>query len=76
MTVKIANRNPREEIDRAFDLFDINGKGLIDADDLKRIAEELGEALSDEELQSMINEFDMDDDGCITREEFVAICLG
>jgi|TARA_B100001094_G_C17586964_1_gene510132 centrin-3 len=40
---------------------------------MRRIAKELGENLTDEELQAMIDEFDEDRDGEISMEEFVRI---
>ena len=40
---------------------------------MKRVARELGETLGDEELQCMIDEFDRDQDGEISREEFIQI---
>ncbi|MCJ1320760.1 Calcium-binding component of the spindle pole body (SPB) half-bridge [Xylographa vitiligo] len=72
---RILARDPRDEILRAFDLFDEGGKGRIDLADLRRVARELGEALGEEELAAMIDEFDLDGDGAIDREEFVGICL-
>ena len=69
-------RDPREEILRAFELFDDGGKGKISLGDLRRVARELGEGLEEEELVAMIEEFDMDGDGAISREEFMGICLG
>jgi centrin-3 len=75
MTQKILARDPREEILRAFDLFDEGGKGKINLNDLRRVARELGEGLEEEELMAMIEEFDLDGDGAINREEFLAICL-
>lgn len=72
----IAARDPREEIMRAFALFDPEGKGKISLEDLRRVALELGEGLQEEELVAMIEEFDMDGDGMINKEDFVAICLG
>ncbi|KAG8628015.1 hypothetical protein KVT40_003888 [Elsinoe batatas] len=72
----IANRDPRDEILRAFQLFDAEGKGSISLADLRRVARELGEGLQEEELQAMIEEFDMDGDGMISQEDFVGICLG
>ena len=75
LTNKILARDPREEILRAFDLFDEGGKGKISLQDLRRVARELGEGLEEEELVAMIEEFDMDGDGAISREEFMSICL-
>ncbi len=75
MAQMILARDPREEIMRAFDLFDEGAKGKIDLKDLKRVARELGEGLEEEELVAMIEEFDLDGDGAISREEFLGICL-
>ncbi|KAF2830908.1 EF-hand [Ophiobolus disseminans] len=76
MAQRIVSRDPQEEIQRAFDLFDEGGKGKITLQDLTRVARELGEGLSHDELVAMIEEFDMDGDNAISREEFVGICLG
>ena len=75
MAARILARDPREEILRAFALFDDGNKGTIRLEDLRRVARELGEGLEEEELVAMIEEFDLDGDGGINREEFVAICL-
>ena len=40
---------------------------------MKRVARELGENLSEEELQAMIDEFDRDQDGMISKDEFMYI---
>ncbi|KAF1984272.1 EF-hand [Aulographum hederae CBS 113979] len=76
MASRISARDPRDEILRAFELFDEGAKGGITLTDLRRVARELGEGLQEEELRAMIDEFDMDGDGAISREEFVGICLG
>lgn len=75
MSQRILARDPREEILRAFELFDEGGKGKINLQDLRRVARELGEGLEEDELVAMIDEFDMDGDGAISREEFLGICL-
>ncbi|KAF9887971.1 Calcium-binding component of the spindle pole body (SPB) half-bridge [Aspergillus nanangensis] len=73
--LKILERNPRDEIERAFELFDENNKGFIDLEDLRRVARELGETgLEEEELRAMIEEFDLEGVGGVTREAFVSIC--
>tara|TARA_R110002003_G_scaffold878_8_gene21731 strand:- start:2642 stop:3340 length:699 start_codon:yes stop_codon:yes gene_type:complete len=76
MAQRIVGRDPEVEIQRAFELFDEGGKGRITLQDLTRVARELGEGLSHDELVAMIEEFDMDGDNAISREEFVSICLG
>lgn len=40
---------------------------------MRRIAKELGENLNDDELQAMIDEFDQDQDGMISVDEFASI---
>lgn len=73
---RVNARNPADEIHRAFELFDADNKGRIDLEDLRRVARELGEGLQDEELQAMIEEFDIRGEGGIDREAFLGICLG
>lgn len=72
----VAARDPRDEILRAFALFDTDDKGKITLEDLRRVARELGEGLEEEELVAMIEEFDLDGKGGVGREEFIGICMG
>jgi centrin-1 len=73
MTTKISERDPREEILKAFRLFDDDNTGKVSLKNLKRVARELGETMTDEELQEMIDEADRDGDGEISEEEFIRI---
>eukprot|EP00439_Symbiodinium_sp_Y106_P074934 s1093_g14.t1 len=70
MTHKILNRDPKDEILKAFRLFDDDETGKISFKNLKR---ELGERMTDEELQEMIDEADRDGDGEVNEEEFLRI---
>jgi len=63
MTHKILNRDPKDEILKAFRLFDDDETEKISFKNLKRVAKELGERMTDEELQEMIDEADRDGDG-------------
>ncbi|KAL9936402.1 hypothetical protein V8E36_004470 [Tilletia maclaganii] len=75
MTERIAARDPLDEIRRAFALFDDDGTGKISLRNLKRVAKELGENLDEDELQAMIDEFDLDQDGEISEQEFIQIMM-
>ena len=58
---------------KAFRLFDDDNTGKISLKNLKRVARELGETMSDDELQEMIDEADRDGDGEINEEDFIRI---
>jgi len=73
MSEKILARDPLDEIRRAFQLFDDDNTGKITLRNLRRVAKEIGEKLDDEELQAMIEEFYLDQDGEINEQEFFAI---
>ncbi len=73
MTAKISDRNSKEDIAKVFALFDAEGKGHVGLRDLKRVARELGETMTEAELAEMIERADSDADGNITVDDFVAI---
>lgn len=73
VSLKMRDTDSQNEIIRAFRLFDEDKTGKISFKNLKRVAIELGEDLSDEDLIDMINQADEDGDGQISLEEFVKI---
>ncbi|XP_042336391.1 centrin-2-like isoform X2 [Sceloporus undulatus] len=73
MTRKMSEADPDEEILKAFKLFEDQESGKVSFKGLKRIANEIGEQLTDEELQEMIDEADQDKDGKVSEQEFLRI---
>uniref|UniRef100_A0A8D2H525 EF-hand domain-containing protein n=1 Tax=Urocitellus parryii TaxID=9999 RepID=A0A8D2H525_UROPR len=64
-------KDEKEEILKAFKLFDDDDTGRITLSNIRRAAKELGENLTDDELQEMLDEADYDGDGEINEEEFL-----
>ena len=73
MSAKMQERDPKEEMMKAFRLFDDDETGKISFKNLKRVAKELGENMTDDEIAEMIEEADRDGDGEIGEEEFMRI---
>merc|ERR1712166_1620731 len=63
MTGKMGEKDSREDIEKVFKLFDDDTTGKISLRNLKRVAQELGENIDEEELQDMIDQADRDGDG-------------
>ena len=62
------NGDINEEIQEAFRVFDRDGDGFISAAELKHVMNNLGEKLTDEEVDQMIIDADRDGDGKIDFE--------
>lgn len=69
----MVNRDPYEELKKAFDRFDDDNTGSVSFRNLKRAALELGEQLTDRELSFMLSAADSDLDGEISFDDFVQI---
>ncbi|KAG6475172.1 probable calcium-binding protein CML18 [Zingiber officinale] len=58
------------ELREAFDVYDLDGNGLISAEELHRVLSRLGEECSVEDCARMILPVDVDGDGNVNFEEF------
>jgi centrin-3 len=73
MTELFSERSPKEEASMAFEAFDEEKKGKIGIKQLKKAVEELNTNIEEEDLKAIIKEFDADEDGYITKEDFLKI---
>jgi centrin-2/centrin-1 len=63
----------KQEIREAFDLFDTDGSGTIDAKELKVAMRALGFEPKKEEIKKMISDIDKDGSGVIDFSEFLEL---
>ena len=75
MEQKNKESDPEIEIINTFQIFDIDNNGLISKENLFHIIRTFGETLTDEEIQEIITEADVDGDGYINYEEFVRMMI-
>lgn len=68
MARKMKDSDSEEEIREAFRVFDKDGNGFISAAELRHVMTNLGEKLTDEEVDEMIREADLDGDGQVNYE--------
>lgn len=73
MARKVSNTDSEQELKEAFRVFDKDGNGFISAAELRHVMTNLGEKLTDEEVDEMIREADIDGDGQVNYEEFVTM---
>jgi centrin-1 len=73
MTARMSDKDTREDINKVFRLFDDDKTGYISIKNLRRVAKELGETMTDEELLEMIERADSDGDGQVSQEDFYNI---
>ncbi|XP_064638085.1 calmodulin-A-like [Lineus longissimus] len=72
---KIKDCDSEEEVKQAFRVFDKDGNGFISAVELRHVMTNMGEKLTDEEVDEMIREADIDGDGQVNYEDFVKMMM-
>jgi calmodulin len=75
MKSRVGERDPEKELRDAFAVFDTDGSGSIDRKELKRLMKKLGQALTEAEIDAMMDEVDSNGDGEISYEEFKAMMV-
>ncbi|KAL1808491.1 hypothetical protein ACET3Z_025481 [Daucus carota] len=75
MSNKIKEIDVEEELKEAFKVFDKDQNGFISASELRHVMIDLGEKLSEEEVEQMISEADLDGDGQVNYDEFVKMMM-
>ncbi|CAB4285622.1 unnamed protein product [Prunus armeniaca] len=75
MERKIKENEADAELREAFKVFDKDQDGYISPNELRHVMINLGERLTDEEVEQMIREADLDGDGLVNYDEFVRMML-
>ena len=73
MARKMKDTDSEEELKEAFQAFDKDQNGFISAAELRHVFTNLGEKITDEEIDEMIHEADLDGDGQLNYEELVRV---
>lgn len=73
MTARISDKNPVEDLERVYKLFDADRTGEITVADLKRVAKELGEDIPDSELAEIIERADLNNDSHVDINDFIDV---
>ncbi|KAL3474600.1 hypothetical protein BJX99DRAFT_231295 [Aspergillus californicus] len=73
MSRKVKGGDPEAELREAFAVFDRDNSGTIDADELRQVLRSIGEGVSDEDVDDMLREADVNGDGSIDYQEFVRL---
>ena len=63
----------QDGLKQAFRVFDLDGDGFITRDELRIVMKKMGEGLTNAELDKILATADIDHDGKINYNEFVAI---
>ena len=73
MSKRMDVTDDQSELQEAFQVFDTDGNGYISASELKQVMSNLGENMTDEEINEMLREADLDGDGQISFQGKVMV---
>merc|ERR1712176_1143147 len=75
MARKLKDVDSEEDVKEAFRVFDKDNNGLVSAQELRHVLTNLGEKLTEDEVDTMLKEADVDSDGMIKYEEFTKVLM-
>ena len=70
MAHKMGDTNPEKTLHAAFQVFDANGDGTISAGELRGVMREMGEPLTESDIDNVLAGIDRNGDGKVDYEEF------
>ena len=73
MAPRLKQADSRDEVMKVYQLFDADKQGYITVRELRRMADDCGETMTDEELMEMIERADSNADGQVSPEDFYNI---
>lgn len=65
----------QEDFRESFKVFDRDGNGYVSAAELRHVMTNLGEKLTDDEVDEMLQAFEMDRDGQLNYEDMVTMMM-
>lgn len=71
MAAKLHDMDSVEELQEAFSVFDRDKTGHVTASELKHVMNSLGENVSNQDVEDMMKEADMDGDGELSVDDFI-----
>merc|ERR1719281_1433815 len=73
LTARFSENTTKEELQRVFALFDTDKTGEISLANMRAIADQVGDSVSDDELGDIVLKNDMNNDGQLTFDDFYAV---
>eukprot|EP00201_Polytomella_parva_P023672 CAMPEP_0175047402 /NCGR_PEP_ID=MMETSP0052_2-20121109/5571_1 /TAXON_ID=51329 ORGANISM="Polytomella parva, Strain SAG 63-3" /NCGR_SAMPLE_ID=MMETSP0052_2 /ASSEMBLY_ACC=CAM_ASM_000194 /LENGTH=93 /DNA_ID=CAMNT_0016311265 /DNA_START=92 /DNA_END=370 /DNA_ORIENTATION=+ len=65
MMLKFSMMNPEDDISEAFKLFDRDGNGFVSVAELKQVLCNMGDRMTDEDMEDLLREAEPDKDGMV-----------